>query len=209
LNATRVSSHPDLIRAAVGVDPSGGAGQCGIIGGGVAKIGKDLHGYTLLDNSTPNGTSSRDWGVAVLRTFHAIGADVIFVEGNFGGDMAENTIRTAVLEDGEGNIIIRGANVPIQMVHASRGKEVRAQPVASLFEQGRLHHVGHFPELEKQWTKWEPGDKPSPDRLDAEVWIYSGLQLVHGNVPLPDQPEQPSRWSVDKQQNGAGRWRKY
>lgn len=183
LAATRVSTHPDLIRAAVGVDPSGGAGQCGIIGSGVARIGRELHGYTLLDNSTPKGTPASKWGEAVLRTYHAIGADVIYVEGNFGGDMAANTIRTAKLSDDAGKVLVDGANVGIITVTASRGKEVRAQPMASLFQMGRWHHVGHFPELEKQWTKWEPGTKPSPDRLDAEVWNATGFGMIDsGNL---------------------------
>ena len=211
LNATRVSSHPDLIRVAVGVDPSGGAGMCGIIGGGIAKVGKVKHGYTLADYSTPYGTKSADWGTAVLRAYHAISADVIFVEANFGGDMVENTIRTAVLDDDDGNVILRGVNLPIQMVHASRGKEVRAQPVASLFQLGRMHHVGHFPELEKQWTKWEPGNKPSPDKLDAEVWWVTGLDLISGISSMPkEQPEQASRWrQSDVKQNTGGRWKRY
>lgn len=180
LNATRTTSHPDLIRAAVAVDPSGGAGQCGIIGGGTARIGQNLHGFIVTDASTPKGTPAGDWGTAVLRTYHSIGADVIYVERNFGGDMAENTIRTAVLLDGEGNVILKGTNVPIVEVTASRGKEVRAQPVASLYQRGMIHHVGFLPELERQWTKWEPGDKPSPDRLDAAVWLMTGLGLVSG-----------------------------
>lgn len=178
LNATRVSSHPDFIRAGVAVDPSGGAGQCGIIGGGVAKIGKELHGYTVIDFSTPKGTESSKWGIEVLRAYHSIGADMIYVETNFGGDMAVNTIRTARLLDSKGNVLVDGALVPIQTVNASRGKEVRAQPVSSLFQLGRWHHVGRFIELEKQWTKWIPGDKPSPDRLDAEVWLATGMGLI-------------------------------
>jgi len=181
LDTTRVSSHPDLFRVLVGVDPSGGAGQVGIIAGGVGKLGKDTHGYILADYSTPIGTGASDWGIAVLRCYHALDADGIVVEDNFGGDMVENTIRTAVLVDDEGNVILKGTNVYIIRVHASRGKEVRAQPVASLYQLGKLHNVGHFPELEKQWTQWEPGTKPSPDRLDACVWVATGLNLTVGD----------------------------
>jgi phage terminase large subunit-like protein len=68
-------------------------------------------------------------------------------------------------------VILEGKNIKIVEVSASRGKEVRAQPVSSLFELGKWHHVGRFPELQKQWTQWVPGTKPSPDRLDAEVWL--------------------------------------
>lgn len=178
INATRVSSHPDLHRIGIGVDPSGGAGQCGIVAGGIARMGRELHGYTLGDFSTPYGTSSLDWSVAVLRAYYSLGADVIFVERNFGGDMAANTIRTAVLRDDKGNVILRGKDVKIQEVNASRGKAVRAEPVATTFELGRCHHVGYLPELQKEWTKWVPGEEPSPNRLDAEVWLWTGLELI-------------------------------
>lgn len=177
---TRVSSHPDLYRIVVGIDPSGGAGECGIVGAGVAKVGRVDHGYTLADFSTPPRTSSAEWAVAALRCYHALSADAFVVEKNFGGDMAGNTIRTAELRDGAGNLLLSGKNVKIIEVTASRGKEVRAEPVAALFELGRGHHVGNFPEMEKQWAKWQPGSKPSPGRLDAETWCYTELLVDDG-----------------------------
>jgi phage terminase large subunit-like protein len=186
LDACRVSSHPDLYRVGVGVDPSGGAGRCGIVPAGVARVGKDTHGFTIGDWSTPLGTKSADWATAVLRCYHAVKADFIAVEANFGGDMAENNIRSAVLRDDEGEVVLLGTNVNIVMVTASRGKEVRAQPVATLFQLGKAHHVGYFPALEKQWTKWEPGTKPSPDGLDAEVWVYTELMI---GAPAPPASE--------------------
>ena len=155
-DATRVSSHPDLVRIAVGVDPAGGAGRCGIVAGGKSKTGGEWHGYTIADASTPYGTPAADWAIAALRCYHAVKADCIVVERNFGGDMASNTIRQAVLlgedEDGNETVILRGTNVKILEVSASRGKKVRAQPVASVFQLGRAHHVGYFPQLQKQWT---------------------------------------------------------
>lgn len=180
INACRRSSHPDLYRIAVGVDPTGGTGQCGIIAVGAGRMGKDSHGFTIADYSTPTGASSATWAKAALRCYHAIKADVIVVERNFGGDMAKETIRNAVLTDSDGDVILSGTNVPILEVTASRGKEVRAQPVSTLFELGKMHHVGHFPELQKQWTKWVPGTKPSPDKLDAEVWAVTELGLAVG-----------------------------
>lgn len=209
LNATRVSTTPDLVRAAIAVDPSGGAGQCGIIGGGIASINGVRHGYTLLDHSTQKGTPSSQWGADVLIAFVSIKADCIFIERNFGGDMAktniqatklvrglDGTFRAAASNDivfesenqakryaGEQTavvLVLNGANVKVIEVNASRGKEVRAEPVSSLFQQGRCHHVGYFPELQKQWTQWIPGTKPSPDRLDSEVWLYTGLGMVEG-----------------------------
>jgi hypothetical protein len=198
LNATRVSESPDLVRCAIGVDPSGGAGQVGIVGGGWAKLNGIKHGYTLIDYTTPKGTPSSEWGTDVLRAYIAIDADVIFVERNFGGDMAKQVIRTAVLRDAEGKIILTGQNVSIIEVNASRGKQVRAEPVASLFQQGKCHHVGYFQELQKQWTQWVPGEGDSPNNLDAEVWLYTGLGLISG-VTVKVQPK------VAKLYNSRGR----
>ena len=179
LEATRVSAHPDLERIVVGVDPAGGAGSCGIVAVGSATVDGVRHGYTIADMSTPHGTPSAEWGRAVLRCYHETRADVIVVERNFGGDMARQVIRSAryVANDGA---VVDGAAVPIVEVSASRGKAVRAQPVAALFQQGRLHHVGYYPTLERQWTAWEPGTKPSPDALDAEVWAVTYLGIVDG-----------------------------
>jgi hypothetical protein len=175
---TRVSEHPDLAYVGVGVDPMGGAGQCGIVAAGKAKVNDEWHGFTLEDATTKLGTGAADWGLDTLKVYVRNRADMIYVEDNFGGDMVENNIRQSKWKDSDGNVIIDGANVPIMRVHASRGKEVRAQPVATVFQLGRGHHVGHFPELEKQWTRWTPGTKPSPDRLDAETWVYTGLGLA-------------------------------
>lgn len=202
LSATRVNSAPDLVQIGVAVDPSGGSGQCGIIGGGRAKVGRDWHGFTLVDASTPKGTPSADWAIEVLRVYHAISADAVIVERNFGGDMAANTIKQAKLYAANGqDVLVDGAQVKIVEVTASRGKEVRAEPVAAVFQQGRGHHVGHFPFLEKQWTQWVPGSKPSPDRLDSEVWLYTWLKLTGDLVSSSDflglgevEFESPYRW---------------
>lgn len=207
INATRTSGAPDLYRAAVAVDPSGGAGQCGIIGGGIAKINGVTHSYVVADRSTPKGTPSAEWAADVLILYLAINADVIFVERNFGGDMARTTIQAIKLVktlDGRFRaalpddivfenepmarnytgtrtavwLVLDGAKVKIEEVTASRGKEVRAEPVASVYQQGLIHHVGFFPGLQKQWTQWIPGTKPSPDRLDGDVWLQTGLGMV-------------------------------
>lgn len=178
LNATRVSSHPPLARSAVGVDPSGGAGQTGIVGGGVALVNDILHGYTILDYTTPKGTPSSEWAIAVLRACYSLNTRQVFVERNFGGDMVTNTIRTAELKDAKGEVVLSGREVVITETNASRGKAVRAEPVASLFQLGRCHHVGHFAELQHQWVQWVPGTSPSPNNLDAEVWLFTGLGMV-------------------------------
>lgn len=175
---TRVASHPDLARIAVAVDPPGGATECGIVCGGRARIGKDWHGYTLEDATQPKGVKPEQWALEVLKCYYRWQADVIFVERNYGGDMVTSTIRQAKWIDDEGNVILDGAHVHIEEVVATRGKLVRAEPVATIFQQGRGHHVGHFPLLEKEWRQWVPGERNSPNRLDAETWLFTGLQLV-------------------------------
>ena len=195
---TRVTSHPDLDRVAVAVDPPGGATECGIVCGGKALIGKDWHGYTLEDNSQPAGVDPNTWAIEVLKTYHRNNADVIFVETNFGGDMVTSTIKQAQWKDDDGNIIVDGSKVRIKTVHASRGKRVRAEPVATAFQQGRGHHMGEFPKLEREWRQWVPGND-SPNRLDAEVWLYVGLDIVPESLPTDIDlggMARESRWRI-------------
>jgi phage terminase large subunit-like protein len=95
---------------------------------------------------------------------------LIVGEVNNGGDMVEHTLRTV------------DSVIPYKAVHASRGKKARAEPVAALYEQGKGHHVGTFPELEDQLCSWEPlSNDPSPDRMDALVWAAS--ELVQAGRP--------------------------
>lgn len=175
---TRVVKHPDLVRVAVAVDPPGGATECGIVCGGKAKIGNDWHGYVLEDATTPRGVKPEEWALAALKCYYRHNADVIFVERNYGGDMAAGTIRQAKWLDDDGNAIVDGKTVAIKEVVATRGKVVRAEPVATVYQQGRCHNVGHFNALEKEWRQYVPGDKDSPNRLDASVWLFTGLDLI-------------------------------
>jgi len=201
INATRRSDHPDLVQIAVGVDPSGGAGSCGVVATGKAKIGQDWHGFTIDNRSTPLGTPSAKWAEAALWCYYANRADCIVVEDNFGGDMAEENIKNAVIKDADGKILLEGKRVAIIRVHASRGKEVRAQPVATLFQLGKMHHVGHFAKLQRQWTSWEPGTKPSPDELDAEVWAVTHLGLVEAAATWETVTQ------LGKLENYTNRWK--
>lgn len=184
---TRVTVAPDLVRIAVAVDPPGGATECGIVAGGKARIGNDWHGYTLEDATMAAGVKPEAWALAVLQCYYRHKADVIFVERNYGGDMAASTIRQTKWLDADGNVLVDGSRVHIQEVTATRGKAIRAEPVATVFQQGRGHHIGHFPALEKEWRKWEPGQS-SPNRLDAEVWLYTGLELIGGFAQQVDSP---------------------
>lgn len=158
---------PDLIRVTVGVDPSGGAGEQGIVVGG--KSGLILsgdgarpqhHGFVLDDRSchlSPDG-----WGRRAVQAAVDWEADDICVEINYGGAMAVATIRTAAEA--------MGIDIPVRQTTATRGKAVRAQPVSALTAQGRWHHAGVFEQLEDQLCTWYPEIGWSPDRLDAMVW---------------------------------------
>lgn len=173
LDAHRAKEAPDLVRVVIGVDPAGSTGEdadeTGIV---VAGRGVDGHGYTLADLSCR--LSPEGWGRRVVNAFWAHNADRVVAEANFGGDMVASVIRTI------------DARVPVHLVHASRGKLIRAEPVAAMDEQGRDHHVGAFAELEDQMCNFAPGRfDGSPDRMDAKVWAYTELflgeetQIVH------------------------------
>ena len=153
----------DLVRVVIGVDPPGGRTECGIV---VAGLGMDGHGYVLDDISLQ--ASPETWAQRVLTAYDEWDVDCIVAEANFGGDMVRHTLRTA-----EG-----GSEVTIKVVHATRGKAVRAEPIAAHYERGRVHHVGSFPRLENELCSWIPdAGMPSPNRLDAAVWALSDLLL--------------------------------
>lgn len=163
----RTHSPPDMVRIVVGVDPPGSftGAECGIVAAGV-DAQRPPHYYVLEDRSlqgTPDG-----WGREAVGLYHTRNTDRLIGERNFGGDMVASTIR---------NI---DPNVSYRDVVASRGKQLRAEPVAALAEQGRLHHVGTFGLLEDEMCSWvnEPG-QPSPNRLDAMVHAVTEL-MTHG-----------------------------
>ena len=170
LEANRVRVAPELLRVVVAVDPSGGATE-GHAEAGIVAAGKgvDGHGYVLKDVS--ERLSPERWARRAVQLYHELRADRLVCEKNFGGDMVASTIRSVDPE------------VAVKLVSASRGKRLRAEPVASLDEQGKIHHVGVLPTLEDQLCSWVPdsGD-PSPDRLDARVWACTELLLGHAEV---------------------------
>src|SRR5690606_31004038 len=132
-NRTRVFDHPPLSRVAVAVDPAAGSGTTGIIAGGKAKVRGEWHGYTLEDATTPPGAKPEEWALEVLKCYHRVGADVIFAEVNNGGEMVESVIR-GVKWVHDGRVMVDGRMVKVVQVRASRGKQVRAEPVSVLFE---------------------------------------------------------------------------
>lgn len=180
LDATRVrpGEVPHLVKKTVGVDPSGGRGEQGIVVVGKALLPREhedvrkrvelAHGFVIADRTchlSPDG-----WGRRAVQAAVDYEADDICVEVNFGGDMALNTIRAAA--------DALGVPVPIRTARATRGKKVRAEPVSALTEQGRWHMAGSFPELEDQMCEWYPELDWSPDRLDAMVWPAWHLRIV-------------------------------
>jgi len=175
IDENRAVGHPDLIRVVVGVDPPGGVTECGIVTVGLANVNGQEHGFVLEDRSlhaSPDG-----WAEAVLTGYNHNKADRIVGEANFGGDMVENTILQAARS--------RNQYASYKHVHASRGKAVRAEPVVALYEQGRMHHIGEFPQLEDEMCEWIPGEtKESPNRVDALVWAITELML---GEPEPEE----------------------
>ncbi len=162
----RVAFVSGFKRIVVGVDPSitstADSALCGIV---VAAVGEDDFGYVIHDGS--ERLSPAAWAARVDELYKVYKADRVIVEVNQGGDMVAHTLRTV------------NPSIPITMVHASRGKQARAEPVAALYEQGRIRHVGAgFAELEDQMCTWEPmTGAPSPDRLDAMVWALTNLMI--------------------------------
>ena len=168
LDATRVYDAPDLVRIVVGVDPkAGGDGSDGHTGIVVAGVAADGRGYVLADHTTNAGPLG--WATAVLAAYRQYEATLIVAEINQGGAMVEHTLRTTP----------DGASVPIRLVRAAVGKVARAEPIAALYEQGRIVHVGTHPALEDEMTTYVPG-RPSPDRLDALVWALTALYPATG-----------------------------
>lgn len=171
IEALRVREHPPLTRVVVAIDPAVTSGaesdETGIV---VAGLGEDGCGYVLEDLS---GRFSPDtWAQRAVGAYRNQKAERIVGEANNGGDLVEVNIRTV------------DRRAAYKKVHASRGKRTRAEPVAALYEQGKVHHVGGFPELEDQMTQWVPGTgAPSPDRMDALVWALTELMLVDSVQP--------------------------
>ncbi|MFC3051637.1 DNA-packaging protein [Kordiimonas pumila] len=171
LEQLRVSRPPTLVRIVVAIDPPTTAGEkadeCGIIAAG---IDAEDRGYIIADSSE-QGLSPMRWAAKAVGLYHSLQADRIVIETNQGGLMAENVIRQV------------DASVPVAGVHATRSKHTRAEPVAALYEQGRIFHAGQFPELEDQMCTFTGSGTSSPDRVDALVWAVTSLMLSRPKNP--------------------------
>ena len=164
LDAYRVTKHPPLLRVVVSVDPSGsGRPTADEVGIGVAGLGRDRHGYVLKDLS--EHYSPQQWAKKAVEAYYDEKADFIVAESNFGGDLVES------------NIHALDPDVPVKLVSASRGKKQRAEPIANKYEQGLVHHVGSFDELEEEQCTWTPLSGWSPNRLDWCVWGLTELMI--------------------------------
>lgn len=165
IERARVNGYPQMVRVVVAIDPAvtatEGSDETGIIAVGITA---NQHIYVLSDGSLRG--SPGDWARKACRLLLKWDADRIVAEVNNGGDLVEHNIRAV------------HPLVPYRAVRASRGKAVRAEPVSALYEQGRVHHVGSFPELEDQMCGFVPGiEGDSPDRMDALVWAVYDLLL--------------------------------
>jgi phage terminase large subunit-like protein len=166
--------RPPLRRIVVAVDPPAGSTRssdaCGIVA--AAALGDDR--ALVLADATVQGLTPQGWAARAVAQYHAHDADCILAEVNQGGDMVASVIRSV------------DPAVPVKSVRANRGKWVRAEPVATLYEQGRVRHAARFPALEDEMCDFGPdglSDGRSPDRLDALVWAISELLLRRTQAP--------------------------
>jgi len=206
IDNARVKVAPTLRRVLVGLDPNvknrdfaqlrkDGAttlDEAGIVVAGDAGNG---HYYVLDDRSIDAGPN--EWGLAAVKAFRDFSCDRIIGEVNNGGDMVEMTIRNV------------DRNVAYKSVSASRGKAIRAEPISSLYEQGRVHHVGCFAQLEDEMCQFDPiTTNKSPNRMDALVWALTelsdqtGLGLLDyyaaaANAPQPQRETYPQPTIVE------------
>lgn len=174
LEAARVQAAPPLDRIVVAVDPpvtgKSSSDSCGIVVAGAVTQGpvQDWRAYVLADRSV-GAASPAVWAKAAIRAMEEFGAERLVAEVNQGGEMVEEVIRQV------------DPLVPVKTVHASRGKVARAEPVAALYEQGRVHHLRDLAELEDQMCAMTARGfegKGSPDRVDALVWALNELMIV-------------------------------
>lgn len=162
IEGARVTEAPPLVRVVVAIDPAvtsnSTSDETGIVCAGVSSAGE----YYILDDKSLR-SSPDQWARQAVNLYHDYKADKIVAETNNGGDMVIMLLKQV------------DAGIATKKVTATRGKQLRAEPISSLYEQGKVHHVGYFPELESQMCEWTPLSNESPDRLDALVWALTEL----------------------------------
>lgn len=176
----QIDTAPEMRRIVVSIDPAttnnAGSDETGII---VAGIGMDGRGYVLADES--GKYRPEEWARRAVSLFDTYAADAVVAEVNQGGDMVESMIKASS----------RGRVIPVRKVTATRAKHIRAEPVAALYEQGKVRHAQDFPELVDQLCSFTIGfDRAaqgySPDRVDALVWAFT--DLFPGMITRPPPP---------------------
>jgi phage terminase large subunit-like protein len=174
IEAARVAQAPPLKRIVIGIDPPGsarpGADACGIVAAGIAEDGR----IYVLEDASVQGMAPAGWATKAVALYRRRKADALVAEVNQGGDMVR-----AVLQQID-------PALPLRTVHATRGKWLRAEPVAALYAQGRVRHVGALPELEDEMCDFGTDGLSagrSPDRLDALVWALTARMLDEAGEP--------------------------
>ena len=164
---------PHLDRIVIGVDPQASSDpETGHASTGIVAAGFSAHTgyYWVLDDLTVSGKPA-EWAAAAVSAYRVLKADTVIAEKNNGGEMVGHTIRTV------------DKNVPVKLVSASRGKRTRAEPIAALYEQGRVRHARPMTDLDDQLCTWMPDSgQESPDRMDALVWALTELMLGGGSA---------------------------
>lgn len=161
--------------------------ETGILIVGLARgLDSDRHSHAYVLEDKTGRYSPNEWAQMTVDAYRKWKADAVVAEVNNGGDLVESNIRNL------------GNEINVVQVRASRGKHLRAEPVAALYEQGRVHHVGTLAALEDQMCSWDPSldDQESPDRVDSLVWALTDLIVGPGD-PIPIQPPRnrtSSRW---------------
>lgn len=206
------SDLPDFKRIVISIDPAisshDGSNETGIIAASTDDKGM---GYVLADGS--GIYKPEEWAKAAIHLYHYYKADLIVAEANQGGEMVESVIHA------------QNPHLPVKLVKASRGKYIRAEPVAALYARGRVRHVGDFPELEAQMTQFaadldRKAEGYSPDRVDALVWamteLFPGLisdrlrdmtrgqAVAQGEYNIYALEEAQRRMNVQRRQETAG-----
>ena len=188
LDAYRLREAPPIQRIVVAVDPAVSATESSDEHG-IIVAGLEGQRGVVLEDASLSG-SPNEWARRAVSLYRSWNADCIVIEVNQGGDMVAHTIRTI------------DPNVNIREVRASRGKHVRAEPIAALYEQGRVAHVGAFPELEAQMTQMTTSGyegEGSPDRVDALVWAMTELF-----PSMTERTVDPSRYVIPRRKG----WRR-
>lgn len=172
IEAARQIQPPECIRIVVAIDPPVTSGpdadECGIVAAGLDAQG----GFHVLEDMSKGGLKPSEWASRAISVFDRLNADRVVAEVNQGGEMVEAVLRQVA------------PHIPFRAVRATKGKAVRAEPIAALYEQGRVHHLGQLAKLEDQLCEFVPGvTRKSPDRMDALVWAITDLMGAGAGRP--------------------------